>query len=300
MMMAPANTALAQQDNSIAGKCELELIGDTSIDWRGVYGRGYEVTEHQQDFETLGVTVRHEGDACDYFIVATPNSASKENTLLGAGDALYWDLLATTNGPSLVSEDFFGSLDTQFRGRFGQGLNAQPIMFYFTIPPSQFVRGGFYDGQLLLKLFRDNSGAPELLDELPVALAASVPSILQVRSDEFGGGVRETTMDLGDLTVASNRLINFDIISNAAVGIGLESMNRGVLAHEFKGPGVPYDLLLNGSLVSLDGSAMERIGMTAPDGRNYAEIEIALKQSYSALAAGRYSDRLTITFKADP
>ena len=173
-------------------------------------------------------------------------------------------------------------------------------MFYFTIPPSQFVRGGFYDGQLLLKLFRDDGGAPELIDEVPVALAASVPSILQVRSDEFGGGMKETTMDLGDLTIPSNRLINFDVISNATVGITVESLNKGLLAHEFKGPGIPYDLRVNGSRVSLDAVAMERIEMSAPDGSNFAEIEISLRQAYSALPAGRYSDRLTITFKADP
>ena len=232
-MMALGSNAQAQDESFSTGPCELELTGDTSIEWRGLYGRGYEVTGQQQDFETLGITVRHQGAACEYFIVATPNSAGDDNVLRGAGDQLYWDLLSQTSGPSIVSQDFFGSLDTQFRGQFGPGLSAHPVMLYFTIPPSQFVRGGYYDGQLLLRLFRDDGGAPELVAELPVALIAPVASILQVRSEEFAGGARETTIDLGDLTVPSTRSINFELVSNATVGVSFASQNNGVLAHEF-------------------------------------------------------------------
>ena len=290
----------AQDESFSNGPCDLELTGDTSIEWRGLYGRGYEVTGTQQEFETLGVTVRHQGAACDYFLVATPNSAGSDNVLLGAGDRIYWDLLSQTSGPSIVSQDFFGSLDTQLRGSFGAGIGSQPIMLYFTIPPGQFVRGGYYDGQLLVRLFRDDGATPELVSELPVALIAPVASILQVRSDEFVGGARETTIDLGDLTVRSTRTLSFELVSNATVEVGFKSQNRGLLAHEFNAPGIPYDLRLNGSRLSLDGSARQRLDMTAQDGSSVAEVEIAVSPAQIALPAGLYSDSLTITFVADP
>lgn len=82
----------AQDESFSNGPCDLELTGDTSIEWRGLYGRGYEVTGTQQEFETLGVTVRHQGAACDYFLVATPNSAGSDNVLLGAGDRIFLGL----------------------------------------------------------------------------------------------------------------------------------------------------------------------------------------------------------------
>ncbi len=298
--MAFGGIAQAQEESLSNGPCELELTGDTSIEWRGLYGRGYEVTGQQQEFETLGVTVRHQGEACEYFLVATPNSAGPDNVLLGAGDQLYWDLLSQTSGPSIVSQDFFGSLDTQLRGAFGPGINGQPIMLYFTIPPGQFVRGGYYDGQLLVRLFRDDGATPELVSELPVALIAPVASILKVRADEFVGGAREATIDLGDLTVPSTRTVNFDLVSNATVEVSFDSRNGGLLAHEFGAPGVPYDLRLNGTQLSLEGLARQRIDMAAPGASSAAEVEIAISQIPGRLAAGRYSDSLTITFVADP
>ena len=292
--------AQAQEEELTHGPCELELTGDTSIEWRGLYGRGYEVTGQQQDFETLGITVRHQGAACEYFIIATPNSGGADNVLLGAGDQLYWDLLSQTSGPSIVTRDFFGSADTRLRGAFGPGVGGQSIMLFFTIPPSQFVRGGYYDGQLLLRLFRDDGGSPELVSELPVALIAPVASILQVRSAEFGPGVRETTIDLGDLTVPSTQSLNFEVISNATVGVTFVSRNNGFLAHEFSAPGVPYDLRLNGTQLSLDGSAQQRLDLATPGARSVAEVEIAVRPVPDGLAAGRYADSLTITFVADP
>lgn len=292
--------ARAQMDVlSATGPCHLELIGDGSIEWRGLYSRGYEVTGYESDFETISVTIRHEGKGCDFMLVATPNSGG-ENVLIGAGDRLYWDILSQPSGPSIVSSDFFGNQDRQLLGRFGPGRGAQPITLFFTIPPGQFVRGGQYSGQALLRLFRVVDGAPELVSELPLALIAPVPSILQVRSDDFPGGVREARIDLGDLSRPSRRSVNFDLISNATIGVSFVSKNNGVLKHQFDAPGVPYDLRFNGSELSLVGTARQRLDMAAPDGSRAAQIEISVPPQQYALAAGRYTDSLTITFTADP
>ena len=300
IVMTSASDAQGQMDAlSGTGPCQLELIGDGSVEWRGLYGRGYEVTGYESDFETISVTVRHEGDGCDFILIATPNSGG-ENVLIGAGDRLYWDILSRPSGPSIVSNDFFGNQDRQLLGRFGPGGGAQPLTLFFTIPPGQFVRGGQYNGQALLRLFRVADDAPELVSELPIALIAPVSSILQVRSDDFPVGTQEVRIDLGDLSLPSRRSIDFDLISNATIEVSFVSKNNGVLKHQFDAPGVPYDLRLNGAELSLTGTGRQLLDMAAPDGSREAWIEIFVPPQSSAIAAGRYTDSITVTFTADP
>jgi hypothetical protein len=289
--------ALAQPEP--AEPCRLELTGATTVEWRGLHGRGYDVASPEQEFETLPVAVRHEGGPCEYFVAATPLSSGGDSVLTGAGDRLSWDLRSTPNGPSLVSRDFLGSLSGQLTERFETGAGAQPLSLFFTIPPGQFVRGGHYHGEFVLRLFRWDGGAPELMSELPVSAIAPVPSILQVRSDDFPGGTREISIDLGDLHNPSARAIGFDIVSNSAVAVNFASAAGGVLAHQFGGPGVPYRLRLNGVAVPLAGPARERLDLAAPDGSRAAVVEISVPATAGSLPAGRYSDTLTMTFIAE-
>ncbi|MXP42128.1 hypothetical protein GRI75_10800 [Altererythrobacter soli] len=297
LLVLGAEAALAQSE--LTEPCRLELTGATTVEWRGLHGRGYDVTSQEQEFETLPVAVRHEGAACEYFIAATPLSSGGEAVLVGAGDRLSWDLRSTPTGPSLVSPDFLGPLAGQLAGRFKAGAGTQPLSLFFTIPPGQFVRGGHYQGEFVLRLFRRDGGAPELLSELPVAAIAAVPSILQVRSDDFTGGSREISIDLGNLNDPAVRAISFDILSNTAVAVDLTSAAGGVLAHQFGGPGVPYRLRLNGAAVPLGGPARERLDMAASDGSRAAVVEISVPSTAGPLPAGRYSDTLTMTFIAE-
>jgi len=60
-----STTGFAQDDALSANEpCALELSVDNSVDWRGLYGRGYEVFEDGESFETVTISVRHRGAAC--------------------------------------------------------------------------------------------------------------------------------------------------------------------------------------------------------------------------------------------
>ena len=300
MSSLAATPALAQMDLLQAdGPCQMELSGDSSVEWRGLYGRGYEVTSDQQDFETVSVAIRHQGEGCEFFLVAMPSGAGGKNVLTGSGDNLVWDLFRETNGISLVSGAFFGTQDTQLRGQFGPGPAAQALTLFFTIPPSQFVRGGYYDGQVILRLFRDSLIGPELVSELPIALIAPVPTLLEVRSDTFAGGSQEITIDLGVLDKTVRRSVGFELVSNAAIGVTFNSRNNGVLAHQFGAAGIPYSVSLNGNDVPLAGITQQRLTMAGKSGTG-ANVEIVVPESQTVRGAGRYTDSLTVTFVADP
>lgn len=105
--------------------------------------------------------------------------------------------------------------------------------------------------------------------------------------------------DFGDLNTPSAKAISFDIVSNTAVAVNFMSTVGGVLAHQFGGPGVPYELRMNGAAMPLVGPARGRLDMAAPDGSRAVVVDIAVPPSGSPLAAGHYSDTLTITFTAE-
>ncbi|MFC4290946.1 hypothetical protein ACFOWX_00765 [Sphingorhabdus arenilitoris] len=294
--------ALAQNDSlePASGPCEMELTAENSVDWRGSYGRGYEVFDAAPSYETFTISVRKEGGPCNFFLTASPNSASADNKLVGPDGALNYDILKTTNGPSFLNGDFFGSQLSRIEGSFGNGSGGYSGALFVSIPSGQFVRGGTYTGQALIRLFRDDENGPQLVSETPIALLAPVASVLKVSSDTFGEGNRETSIDFGDLSVPSSRSVDFEIISNADIAVSFQSANSGKMSHEFGGPGIDYDLRLRGEEIDLSAqSATRRLSYRGDNQGQSMPLEISVKPGGGVPPAGRYNDTLMITFTAD-
>lgn len=292
---------LAQNDNlGSTGPCSLELTADNSVDWRGTFGRGYEVFEDTESFETVNVAVRHSGEACQFYLTATASSGGGQNALLGSGDSLFYDLLKTTSGPSFLSEDYFGTQTSRIDGQFGNGRGTQGATLYVSLPANQFVRGGKYSGQALIRLFRVSDGGPELVAETPIVIVAPVASVLKVRSDQFPQGSRESSIDLGDLSTEARRSFDFNIKSNAEVAVTFQSANQGQLSHQFGAPGIKYQLAFRGENIDLTASsASSRISPALSREEFQIPVEITVPTPRGMPAAGQYSDRLTVTFTAE-
>lgn len=293
--------AVAQNDAMLADDpCKLELTVDGSVDWRGLYGRGYEVFDEGESFETVTISVRHQGVACQFFLTAAPISGGGINALTGPGEPLYYDLLKTTSGPSFLSADFEGTETSRIEGQFSQGRSARGATLLVSIPANQFVRGGTYSGQAMVRLFRVDAGIQELVAEAPLVILAPVASVLKVRSDDFPEGVRETSVDLGDLSKAARRTVDFNILSNAEVAVTFQSANRGKLAHEAGAAGIGYNLLFRGENIDLSASALStRINHIPNRVERAVPLEIVVPAPNGLPAAGQYSDALTVTFTAE-
>ncbi|WP_339824759.1 hypothetical protein [uncultured Parasphingorhabdus sp.] len=290
------------QDDMMAADdpCALELTVDNSVDWRGLYGRGYEVFEEGESFETVTLSVRHQGAACGFFLTAAPVSGGGVNALTGPGDPLYYDILKSSSGPSFLSPDFQGTETSRVDGQFPEGSGVQGATLLVSIPAHQIVRGGTYSGQVMVRLFRAGGGIQDLVGEAPLAILAPVASVLKIRSDDFPQGIRETTIDLGDLSRATRTAIDFNIMSNAEVAVTFQSANRGQLAHQAGAPGIDYNLAFKGENIDLSAAtSSSRLNYAPSRIERAVPLEIVVPAPIGLPAAGQYSDALTVTFTAD-
>lgn len=288
-------TAVAQELPDDA-ECRLEVRVENDVEWRGLYGRGYEVFDHGDEFEVVPITIRHEGAGCRYFITASLVTAGGENFLAGPQDRLQFDLLRDPNGPSVLSPDFAGNQLSRIAGVFRTGTSAVSIPLYVAVPAGQFVRGGSYQRQALIRLFKDDNG-PEMADEASVGIAVPVASVLKVESIDAGPGVKDLTVDLGDLTQGSRQTLTFAIRSNANVMARFESANNGALKHSAGAPSIGYHATLAGVPVDLTGTGWQSLAVF---GQNEMSVPLDFTVSPQPHAgAGDYSDLVTVTFRAD-
>ncbi|HBC17129.1 MAG TPA: hypothetical protein DHV50_10545, partial [Erythrobacter sp.] len=188
MAAGVATSPLFAQETAGGPECLLELSVDNNVDWRGQLGRGYEVFSGEESYEVVSVVVRHQGQACDYFLTGMPQEGGNENLLTGPYGALAYDVLRQPSGPSLLSPDYAGNELTRLYGRFPDGAGAQQYVLYVAIPPEQNVGGGIYSDQVQLRVFADHFGSPELMDQASFAITAPVADTLEVDSIDAGPG----------------------------------------------------------------------------------------------------------------
>lgn len=297
LLTCPAFSARAQEDvDPTSGPCRLELVVGSSVDWLGPLGRGYEVFAGGEAYETATIEIRHAGAACRFALTGSPASGTVVPQLANGSNHLAYDIISSTNGPSLLSPDYFGTQTSRIEGQFQLGTSVQMVPLLVAIPAGQFVRSGSYQGQALLRLFAEEEGSELLQAEVPLTIATRVASGLEIRSPEFGPGLRETSIDLGELSGGVEREVSFAVRSNTDVNVSFRSENGGKLAHAHGAPGIPYQLNVRGNLV--DPAAGGPISMPfREDGAEHdVPLLIEIPVSSSGRAAGYYHDTLMVTF----
>lgn len=296
-LAAMSSGAVAQPTDGPAD-CRLELTIDNNVDWRGLYGRGYDVFGSDKSYEVVTVTVRHEGEACDYFVTGISQGGGNESYLNGPYGRLQYDVLQQPSGPSVLSPDFTGNRFSRIYGRFPGGVGVQQFVLYVSIPPEQNVGGGVYSDQVLVRAFTDGLSSPELMDEATFAVYAPVADTLQVESVDAGPGADSLNVDLGNLSPGVERTLDFRLRSNAPVRVGASSRHHGFLAHQASAPGIPYRLVIGGSRIDLASDGPTQAVSGDLSAHTTVPLIIAVDPQDGA-AAGTYSDVLTITFQVD-
>lgn len=278
--------------------CDLEITADSAIDWRGLYGRGYEVFEPAEYFEVILVEIRHVGPPCQFFLTAASIDDSFTPSLAGPSGRLVYDLRSEPSGPSIFSPDFLGDQFSRLSGQFAAGVQSQSAILYLAIPPGQAVSGGQYSGQPILRVFRNDMDGPDLLDEVTVDVIVPVPPVLSVELAEAGPGVRTMDIDLGNLGGSVDRTVFFEVRSNAPIKAGVSSQNKGKLAHFAGAPGIPYRLLLGDREIDLENPTGSVELSDTRTRYEFVPLNIQVDGNANA-AAGVYSDTVTVTFVVD-
>lgn len=289
--------AFAQDDvDFTSGPCRLELGVTSSVDWLGPLGRGYEVFEGGESYETAMVEIRHSGAACGFVLTGGAGAGSPTPQLTNGANYLVYDVLTTTNGPSLLSPDYYGTQTSRVEGQFPAGSDVQVLPLLISIPAGQFVRSGPYHGQAILRLFSGEDGAELLQAETPLNIATRVAAGLEVRSPDFAPGLRETSIDLGELSDGVEREVEFAVRSNSDVNVRFRSENGGRLAHSHGAPGIEYRLNVGGTHVDPSIGGSIAMPFRQDGSETDVPIQIEVPASSEGRAAGYYRDTLTITF----
>ncbi len=289
---------LAQEDmllSAAEGECELSIAGESNVEWDGPYGRGYDVFDETVAYETIETVVQHTGGPCRFVLTATPVSSGGRAVLANGTAQLEYDVLRETTGPSVLSGSLEGTPSTRIGGTFGSGESLATALLSVYIQPLQFVESGTFDGQFILRLYRENGASLELEDEKPVTIIAPVAARLRIDAPDFANGSTTALIDLGELSDGARKDVAFDIRSNSRVNVALSSSNRGELAHEAAQISIPYRVSGGGQLADLSGTTRTRIGSSLA-GRAFA-VEIDVPPG--SYLAGQYSDVLTVIFTTE-
>lgn len=297
LALLPTGTS-AQEDMVISafeGECKLTLAGDGNVDWDGPYGRGYDVFDGTVAYKTIETIVQHTGGPCKFVLTATPSSSGGRAVLANGTARLEYDVLRDTTGPSILSGSLEGTSSTRIGGAFGSGESIAATLLSVVIPPLQFVESGTFDGQFILRLYREDGAGLELADQKPVTIIAPVAARLRIDARDFPDGSTSALIDLGELSDGARRDVAFDIRSNSRVNVALSSANRGELAHDAAQTSIAYRVSGDGRSADLSGIGRTRIGSSLA-GQGFAlEIDVP-PGSYPA---GQYSDVLTVVFTTE-
>lgn len=297
LLWAQSLTVQAQEDvDPAASPCRLELVSMSSVDWLGPFGRGYEVFVDYDGYEAFSVEIKHTGSACKYVLTGSDNNDPVGGTLNSGTSTLKYDILTTSNGPSLLSSEFAGNQTSRITGEFEAGTGSALIPLLIYIPPNQIVRNGTYQGHALLKLFSIDEGAERIQFDAAVHIRTQVNSIMEIRSPDFGAGVRATSIDLGDIGQGSERDLEFSVRSNTDVNVSFRSHNNGILAHSYGAKGIPYHLRVRGIEMDLAGGGSILLPFREGAVESDIPINILVPEEQDERAAGNYSDTLLVTF----
>jgi len=277
------------------GQCELAIAGDSNVGWDGPYGRGYDVFDEMITYETIQIEVQHSGGPCSFVLTATPVSSGGRAVLANGAAQLEYDALRETNGPSILSGSLEGTPSTRIQGAFGAGDSMAAALLSVYIPPLQFVESGTFDGQFILRLYREDGASLELADERPITIIASVAARLRIEAPDFANGSTTTLIDLGELSAGARKEVDFEVRSNSRVNVALSSANRGALVHEVAQISIPYQVSGGGQLADLTGTARTRVGSSFAGQAFPLEIDVPP----GAYPAGQYSDVLTVVFTTE-
>jgi spore coat protein U-like protein len=263
---------------------------------------------------TQTITIRHRGVACVYFVTFSAGqsgSFAARAARSGANSLSYQIYDSMTSRNVLKDLTANPSLSEVLTGSFaasGTTWTTQNLSYTVHLPAGQLPAAGTYTDTVSMELYVGtpaSHGARQqrVTFSLSLVMNAALDVALVATGAPFSASSTSFTFDFGVLAAGGNRAADLVVRSNSLNTITITSANGGVLknADASDTSQVPYQLLVNGSAITLPAGTPRPIATSAPatgySGRRYGIS--AVIGSYGWATEGSYSDVLTIQAAAN-
>lgn len=259
--------------------------------------------------------------ACDYWIGFTKGGGSSiANRTLNSGTRFLPYQLYKDNGYTKVLKDStdipISGTDDVLNGSFPAGTNiTQTLLYFFSIPSNgsttpTIAKDGVYTDIFTMNVYEGSD--PTISSPVPVTssnitISTTVPKMINMSLVSTGGSFNPASIsksiDFGSLAPGMASSFDLRVRSNAGYSVTFSSTNNGVLrpAGHTTGPGVPYLLYVNGSLLDMSNSSgvpvvgIAGTGQTSLEGLGYP-IRIQIGNfSAALLVGGQQQDHVLVT-----
>jgi len=260
---------------------------------------------------TQSITLKHKGEALDYFLAISPGSSGLWNNrvVINGGNQLSYQIYRDSSKTDVLkSISDNPSANEIITGSFAQSGSFQFSTYTYTIyvPPGQFNLAGVYDDSFDVSLYSGNLSTYTLEGTKTHSLSVTMPTSLELSITPSGVPFDDTSfnmnMNFGILNVGSSRSADAVIRTNTPYSIFILSEKGGKLTHTdpLIADIVPYTFTFNGNTVDLTSPTAQQIitgaTVTSWEGTRYP-MNVTIGD-YGMASEGYYSDNLTITIQA--
>lgn len=263
---------------------------------------------------TQTITIRHRGIACVYFVTFSPGQSGNfaARAAKSGANALPYQIYDSMTSRNVLKDLTANpSVTNVLTGSFaasGTNWTTQNLSYTVHLPSGQLPPAGTYTDSVGMEVYvgtPSSHGARQqrVTFTISIAMSPSLDVALVATGAPFNAASTAFTFDFGILSTGGSRGADLVVRANSLSTISITSLNGGVMKNADSGDdsAVPYQLLVNGSAITLPAGTPRPIASSAPatsfSGTRY--VISAVIGSWGWATEGSYSDVLTVQAAAN-
>jgi spore coat protein U-like protein len=263
---------------------------------------------------TQGITIRHRNAACNFFVTFSAGQSGNfaARAARSGANSLSYQIYDSMTGRNVLKDlSANPPLAEVLAGSFaasGSTWTTQAESFTLLVPSGQLPSPGTYTDSVNMEVYVGTPASHGARQQrvtftVSIVVGPALDVSLVATGGSFSVSSTSVTFDFGTLSAGGSRAGDLVVRSNALNTITVSSANGGVLknADPSDTSQVPYQLLVDGTPISLPAATPTPIASSAPAtgfaGRRYGIS--AVIGNYGWATEGTYSDVLTIQAAAN-
>jgi spore coat protein U-like protein len=278
-----------------------------NVEWRGGLPGGYDVFEAAEFPQTVHFKVRHQGEACSYFVVFSTGMGKGASRAASGADTLDYHIVASPSRRVILGDPTQAGGQECLSGFFPAGGSEQELSYTIVVPARQLKPAGRYADLIRIALHQGTPGNSVQHDVRVITFSVRIDAIAALSLVPPGSGftpnAQLSRLDFGSLSQNKTRRMDLRVRSNAGYHVTFESENGGVMRHLDPSVAtiVPYRLQVGGQIINLASGRQTPVSLpkrlTGLEGDGH-ELQVIIGETGNALA-GNYRDNITVTVASD-